>query len=931
MAGVLKYLNVQLRLQVDDFNKGVRQAQREAAELQKTLKPTATILSDLGKTAKSAGVVLSAALTAPIAAVAGLGLSFNAMQEQAQVAFTTMLGDGKKAATFLSDLKDFAATTPFEFPDLVAASQRLMAMGFEAKKVRPILESVGDAAAGMGKGSDAIFSMTKALSDMQAKGKVSTQELNQLAEVGINAGQILADAMGKSRAAFQDLVEKGAVPAGKSIEIILDSMNKQFGGMMAKQSQTFSGLISTIKDESRFLAGELTEGLFNALKGPLSQLASFLHDIRMRMDGLSDSTKATILVLGGIAAAAGPALFIFGQLAQSLSAILLIAPKVAAALKSVVVLTGVAEAASLLSMVRSYRDLGAALSLIAETSIVAKAGLVGVAIAVGYGIGMIANYALEVSGLQSEFDRLLKKVADLTLPGKMLTGQQDLEESTRALSKAQERLVSDLEKRNIAVDKARLGDSAYMASLSKLLVEELKRTGQYKESAKQIDDVGKKTDKLILTLLDEAKATNKAAAARKEWVKAMDDAGTDYAASMGRMKQASFDFYRELEESRKADVKSGEDANDKIAKDTIETFGKVQRARQLFSDLMLIVDQANAMESSRANAEAYDNIQLQVEAAIDLEKRQAKESKNAAETFRQAWATAVGNIASRFSDTIADMIVDWDFGWKGMLDILKDTAKSMLSAFISGFITPMLSQAAGLGGKLAESIFGGGKGGGGILGSVLGGGSGGSGGGGGGGSQPGGLAGALSMAGSVGNILGGVDTVAGWIRSIGAGRRAADEIVKSQNAMWAAIVGLYEGRDTSSPRSLARTRASIDEVFGDWQEAVRAFAASDPNNQKVANQAFAELIPTITRLRADLDKELEAAGGMPGEAGGGVTLNQTVNVVFNVDGQDLNAQVVREQIMPEITTALETGVRSFREVWTRILGGNNGLSSTSVG
>lgn len=916
MAGVLKYLNVQLRLQVDDFNKGVRQAQREASELQKTLKPTATILSDLGKTAKSAGIVLSAAVTAPIAAVAGLGLAFNSMQERAQIAFTSMLGDGKKAAAFLSELKDFAAKTPFEFEDLVRGSQRLMAMGFAAKDVRPLLTAVGDAVAGLGGGAAEIDRVTLALGQMQGRGKVATQEMNQLTEVGIPAWAILSEKLGIAQSKLRDMVEKGLIPANAAVKALQEGMGEKFAGQMVQNSQTLQGLFSTIKDESKFIAGELTEGLNNSLKGPLASLGSFLHDIRMRMDGLSDSTKATIVVLGGLAAAAGPALFVFGQLAQSLSSILMIAPKVAAAIRTVAAATGVLNAVSLLSAVRSYGDLQAAVTLLGQSSKLAMAGMIGLAGAIGIGIGQLINWKIEQAGMQKDFDKATRSLLDY-IPQygsaiKNLMGisqaEKEAREAVAQSETAHKKLVEQLG-----------GEEAY---LKRVQENTDKATAARKAAAKQVEDLTKQTDKLFASLLNEEKANKKVAISVNELITMQSEASKRRSQLMLEAK----DFFVDL---MNAEVKAAEAANDKIAQDTIATWSGIARTRQQLSDLTLIVEQGNAMEAARANAEAYDQIQLEVEAAIDLEKRHAKESKNAAETFRQAWATAVGNIASRFSDTIADMIVDWDFGWKGMLDILKDTAKSMLSAFISGFITPMLSQAAGLGGKLAESIFGGGKGGGGILGSVLGGGSGGSGGG--GGSQPGGLAGALSMAGSVGNILGGVDTVAGWVRSIGAGRRAADEIVKSQNAMWAAIVGLYEGRDTSSPRSLARTRASIDEVFGDWQEAVRAFAASDPNNQKVANQAFAELIPTITRLRADLDKELEAAGGMPGEAGGGVTLNQTVNVVFNVDGQELNAQVVREQIMPEITTALETGVRSFREVWTRILGGNNGLSSTSVG
>ena len=110
---------------------------------------------------------------------------------------------------------------------------------------------------------------------------------------------------------LRDLVEKGAVPAGKAVEALVEGMTQQFGGMMAKQATTFNGLVSTIKDESRFLAGELTEGFFNAIKGPAASLVETLHGLRGTIDGMSDSTKATILVVAGLAAAVGPLLILF--------------------------------------------------------------------------------------------------------------------------------------------------------------------------------------------------------------------------------------------------------------------------------------------------------------------------------------------------------------------------------------------------------------------------------------------------------------------------------------------------------------------------------------------------------------------------------------------------------------------------------------------
>ena len=85
----------------------------------------------------------------------GTMFSFNAQMEQAQIGFSTMLGSAQRAKRFLDDVAAFAAKTPFEFPDLLDASKRMLAYGFAAEDVLPTMEAVGNATA-VGLGSQGI-------------------------------------------------------------------------------------------------------------------------------------------------------------------------------------------------------------------------------------------------------------------------------------------------------------------------------------------------------------------------------------------------------------------------------------------------------------------------------------------------------------------------------------------------------------------------------------------------------------------------------------------------------------------------------------------------------------------------------------------------------------------------------------------------------
>jgi tape measure domain-containing protein len=235
------------------------------------------------------------------------GVSFLRMKEQASIAFTNLLGSTEKAKGFMKDLADFANKTPFEFGELTKAAQKFTAMGFQAKEVIPILTSVGNAVAAMGGNAQMVDRVTVALVQLKAKGKVSAQEMMQLAEAGIPAWQILAEKIGVSIPEAMKRGEKGAISASFAIKALTEGMDARFGGMMEKQSHTFSGLMSTISDTSQQVLGSVLEPLFRASTGAMQIFVDLLPDMQKGIEGLSDQTKLAAVAFTGLALAAGAA------------------------------------------------------------------------------------------------------------------------------------------------------------------------------------------------------------------------------------------------------------------------------------------------------------------------------------------------------------------------------------------------------------------------------------------------------------------------------------------------------------------------------------------------------------------------------------------------------------------------------------------------
>lgn len=196
--------------------------------------------------------------------------------EQTQIAFETMLGSAQKANTFLAEAEDFADKTPFEFPELIDSAKLMKAFGFEIEKVLPMMTTIGDTASGLGAGAEGIERITRALGQMKAKGRLQTEELLQLQELGVPAAQILQEELGLTAEQVANIGNE-SIDAGRGIDALLRGMDKRFGGMMEKQSKSAMGLISTLKDTiQNKLLRRWGEGLWAGIKPQLGKIVDWI-------------------------------------------------------------------------------------------------------------------------------------------------------------------------------------------------------------------------------------------------------------------------------------------------------------------------------------------------------------------------------------------------------------------------------------------------------------------------------------------------------------------------------------------------------------------------------------------------------------------------------------------------------------------------------
>lgn len=310
-----------------------------ASEVSKLTDTTSKAISSLGSGFSKAGTVLTAAVTAPLA-IAGVKAARWASQtaanaEQVDIAFNTMLGP-ERAKKMIADLVEFAKTTPFEMAGLNKATQQMLAYGFAADDVIPMLTDVGNATAALGAGQQGIDAITRALGQMHGKGTAASQEMMQLTEVGIPAWEYLAKALHTDVAGAMEMVTKKAVSADVAIAAIRAGMQGDFGGLMIKQSRTLTGVLSNLSDAATAtimkmyqtdaykkmtdalskLADpiqKLVESLMPLFERGMEALASMATNAANAISQMSASDIQTIAKSIGMLAGTGPALLVIGK------------------------------------------------------------------------------------------------------------------------------------------------------------------------------------------------------------------------------------------------------------------------------------------------------------------------------------------------------------------------------------------------------------------------------------------------------------------------------------------------------------------------------------------------------------------------------------------------------------------------------------------
>lgn len=331
------------------FDRAIKDAEKSAGNFQKTIGDMGKKLSSAGKSLQSAGKKITMDTTA-FAGIAAIGVKYNATMETYATSFEVMTGSAEKAAEVVDELKDIAASTPFEMPELAETTQLLMNYGFTADDALDKMTMLGDISQGS---ADKMNRIATAYGQMSSAGKVSLEDVKQMIEAGFNPLQEISESTGESMESLYDRISAGTI----SVDEITASMQRSTseGGRyfqsMEKQSQTFSGQMSTLKDNVQGLLGNVTSGIFEKLaqdvlpkinevlttvntafeEGGFQGVLDAIGEMSPALDGVITKIQSFSTFLqnlgispaafAGIVAAIGPAITVVGTLVRGIGGI----------------------------------------------------------------------------------------------------------------------------------------------------------------------------------------------------------------------------------------------------------------------------------------------------------------------------------------------------------------------------------------------------------------------------------------------------------------------------------------------------------------------------------------------------------------------------------------------------------------------------------
>ncbi|MBC7784379.1 MAG: tape measure protein [Burkholderiales bacterium] len=234
----------------ESLSKPFAAAAAETEKFTRSMRNATIVGSVLGTAITGATGLAIQGLRSAVSGVGGLmanSVKIAAQFEQSAISFEVMIGSAERAKKLMKELQEFAASTPFELPDITAAARKLLAFGFSAGEVVNNLRQLGDISSGL---EIPLGELADLYGKARVAGRLFAEDINQLTGRGVPITAEFAKQFGVAESQVRDLVAAGRIGFPQLQQAVRDltSEGGRFNGMTKRQSESIGGLSSTMND-----------------------------------------------------------------------------------------------------------------------------------------------------------------------------------------------------------------------------------------------------------------------------------------------------------------------------------------------------------------------------------------------------------------------------------------------------------------------------------------------------------------------------------------------------------------------------------------------------------------------------------------------------------------------------------------------------------
>ena len=281
--------------------------------LERSMSAAQRAVSRFGADMERVGKRLTIGVTAPLAALGALSVRSASQMDSLKRGLIAVAGSAEEAEEQLGRLQEVAKLPGLGFREAIEGSIRLQAAGFAASLAEDALKGFGNALATVGAGKAELDAVTRALSQIAAKGKVSAEEINQIAEVVPQIRVVMQEAFGTSSA---EEIQNMGISASDFVRRVSDELLK-----LERVTGGPANAFENLSDAWFRASAAIGERLLPAVVPLVEGMARMLEKAR----ALNPETVKWGIALAGVAAAAGPLLVLVGvitKLSAAISALL---------------------------------------------------------------------------------------------------------------------------------------------------------------------------------------------------------------------------------------------------------------------------------------------------------------------------------------------------------------------------------------------------------------------------------------------------------------------------------------------------------------------------------------------------------------------------------------------------------------------------------